>query len=463
MKKVVFVFMLMLGFAWNCHAQSWTFVQDSIATYCTTGQSSCTFQPGNMLPTTVGSVWIVSLNDGNGKPTISSVTGGGGTWIHCTACFVSDATTGHQIDVWYNLTGTAGTTTGVKLNYSGTISSGPVSALFTEILPPAGHSAFYDTAATAVNPSCTSCTGAPVQLAATDAVVQISAGFSPSGWNACSAPYETDYASNCIGLNLGGAIVAPKITSLGGGAIFSAIAFQSTLGVFTPITPVFSAVQFANPNGLNCSPSCSMSFSPLHSGDLLYIQAGNSGSATISSISGGAGSWVIPSGASTCQIHLSLGYELSCAYALSSTSGNITVTMSGSVNTSFAVWEVSTTGTGFQLDTQGSASDSASYSPAGVTLTLNSTGTPDAIFQSIFVYGGSSSATLYPMPYIPGWGNEFFHGQASTGLLLNTRNGAAPNWADQQNNATAVTAVAFTTGAGAVLPAPPTNLKAVAN
>jgi len=115
--------------------------------------------------------------------------------------------------------------------------------------------------------------------------------------------------------------------------------------------------------------------------------------------------------------------------------------MSGGSNASFAVWEVATTSGVFALDAQGSANNSASYNPSGVLLSL--TGSNDVIFQSAFVNGGTSSVGFYPLPRIPGQGTQFFNNEAACAALLNTTNGAAPLWANQQNNATVVTGVAF--------------------
>jgi hypothetical protein len=57
----------------------------------------------------------------------------------------------------------------------------------------------------------------------------------------------------------------------------------------------------------------------------------------------------------------------------------------------------------------------------------------------------------------------FFTNQAASAALLNTTNGGAPHWADEQNNQTIVSGIAFSTGTTSVRPAPPTNLQAVAN
>lgn len=443
----------------------WTFVQDSIATDCTVPHSSCTFVPGNLITTTAGSVWIVSLNDASGGPTISSVSGGGGTWVRCTSCFVSNSTVGHQIDVWYSLNGAAGTTTGITANFSGTISSGPLALLFTEILPPPGTTASFDTAATAFTASrCTNCSGAPVNLAATDGVVQITAGFTAVGWNSCSSPYVMDYASNCVGLNISGSVGAPTVTSLADGDFMvSAIAFKSSAGTFAPPATPISVVSFTDPNsgGISCSPSCTVTIPTTKAGDLLYVQAANLGS-HIQSVSGGASSgnsWVVPSACAISE-QVAGNDNLSCAYLLSvaANTTQITVTMSGSVATILAVAEVSSGGTGnFVLDAIGSITNPASLTPGGVALTLN--GSNDVIFQGFFEPGGSSAMSLYPMPYVAHCGNEFYCAQASMGILVNTRNGAKPFNTNNQNNATIATAVAFAASGGTTsLPNPPTGL-----
>ena len=56
----------------------------------------------------------------------------------------------------------------------------------------------------------------------------------------------------------------------------------------------------------------------------------------------------------------------------------------------------------------------------------------------------------------------FYNNQAASAALLNTTNGAAPLWIDQQNQATIVSGLAFKTGTGTVV-APPTGLAAVVN
>jgi hypothetical protein len=127
--------------------------------------------------------------------------------------------------------------------------------------------------------------------------------------------------------------------------------------------------------------------------------------------------------------------------------------MSGNSAVGFAVSEIASTSGPFTFDIQGSATNSASSTPGGVSLTL--TGANDAIFQAIFVPGGSSGVNWYPLPN----GFPFFNNNACQVASLNASTGVRPFWVNQQNNVTVVTGVAFSTGAAA--PAPPTGLAAV--
>jgi len=128
--------------------------------------------------------------------------------------------------------------------------------------------------------------------------------------------------------------------------------------------------------------------------------------------------------------------------------------MSGGSAVGFAFWEVASTNGPFIFDVVGSATNTASVSPGGVALTLN--GTNDAIFQAAFVPGGTSGVTWYPLPNA----FPFFDNNAAGAALLNASSGVRPFWANEQNNVTAVTGIAFRTGTGTA-PAPPTGLAAV--
>lgn len=457
MKKVVFVFLLALGSAWNCHAQGWTWLQDSIITGCTGNSTTCDLGSAQgVLPTSSGTVWVVYIHT-PADVTITSVSGGGGTWTLCPAssCHVFNATVGANVDMAYNLTGTAGTTH-ITVSLSGNAGSF-FGANFVEIKPPSGSTASFDASGATSSASCTTCTAVGLTLSATDAVIQMLGGNNPAAWNSWSAPYFEDMASNGIGLNVSNG-AAPTVTVAPSGEVITAIAFKSTAGSFTPPPSPLSMVSFKNLTAVSCSPSCSLAVPSTGSGHLLYLEAGNHSSNRISSVTGG-GTWVAPSGANTCQITLSGSDALSCAYVLSSAPGatSLNVTMTGTCNCSFAVWEVATTTGTFALDVQGSATNAASFYPNGVRLPL--TGSNDVAFQAIFVPGGTSGDTLYP--YTSQNSINFFNTDAGVVARLNTADGSAPVYVDQQNNATVVSGIAFKTSGTGTTPAPPTGLNAV--
>jgi hypothetical protein len=439
MKKFVLIFMLAHGFAWNCHAQSWTYIQDSITTGCAVGSSSCTLtvNNGNLITTTPGTVWVAIVSTGN-NVTISSVNGGGGLWTACPNCHVFMASPARNIDAWYNLSGSGGTTQ-ITVNLSGG-SSALFKVDFVEFLPPAGSIASFDTGGAVSSTSCVTCTGVGLTLSATDAIVQFQGIHDPNGWNAWSSPWTTNSQGNAIYLNApSGALAAPTVVMANSqaGAVINALAFKSTAGSFTSPAQPISVVNYTNPQGINCAPSCSLTIPATGSGHLLYIEAGNLTSNRIASVSGG-GTWVAPSGANTCAIVLSGGFSLSCAYALSSAAGTTS------------------------LDTQDSATRPFTFNPQGPTLTLS--GTNDVIFQSIFIPGGTSSVSRYPMPYNIGNDAQFFNAQAANAVLLNTRDGNGPFWVNgQPNTPTTVAGIAFKSGTGTGSLAPPTGLTAVVN
>lgn len=469
MKKIVFALMLAFGFASNCHAQTWEYIQESIATFCSGPATSCNLTTGNILPTTPGTVWVVAVETTN-NVSISSVTGGGGAWTICSACSVYNPTLSDGLTVAYNIGGTGGTNS-ITVNLSG--SSGTnLGVTFYELLPPAGTTASFDTAGTSTSSTCTTaCQGASLTLSPnTDAILQIMGANGPTNWHGWSSPYLSLPLGDGLYLNATSG-AAPTINTHGTGAVISALAFKSSAGSFSPPPQPMSVVNYTNSPQTGCSPSCSVTIPSTGSGHLLYIEAANINNGFISSASGG-GTWVVPTGANSCRISMVLSGNdaLSCAYVLSSTAGttSVNVTMTGSSQTFFAVWEIASTGGSFSLDQQGSATNSASPNPSGVSFCASGctspalTGSNDVIFQSSFVPGGTSSVSLYPMPRIPGQGTMFYNNQAASAALLNTTNGAAPLWIDQQNQATIVSGLAFKTGTGTVV-APPSGLTAVVN
>ena len=428
----------------------WTWIQDNPLIFCLQPASMCTVSSGEIAATSAGSVWVLQVQTQN-NVTITSVTGGGGTWVHCATCHVTNAS-GFNADAWYNLSGNSGTISGITFNLSG--SSGNVlSANFYELLPPPGYTASFDVAATAAPSSCTTCTGPTLVLAATDAVIMNPGGAPSAGWNACSAPYITDPNGSCIGLDVPAGSSTPTIKFTGSSnPEFLAIAFKSTLGNFTPPAHQYSVANFTAASQ-NCT-TCTLTIPSTGSGHLLFIEAGDESFTHITSVSGG-GSWVVPTGSNSCQAQLAIASQnnaASCAYALSSTSGttSITVTMSGGAATNFAVWEVATNTGAFVLDTQASViNNSNSFYPTGPALTLS--GKNDVIFQLAWVVGGSLGPTFYPLPNIASNGsvgpfNYFLLNQVATAALLDSGPTAPPPvWINPQNTPTFATGIAFKT------------------
>jgi hypothetical protein len=133
----------------------------------------------------------------------------------------------------------------------------------------------------------------------------------------------------------------------------------------------------------------------------------------------------------------------------------------------FAFYEVATSSGLFSFDTSGSATNAASRNPSGVSLTLSQGGT-DVVFQSISVYGGTSSVSYFPdvRACRSGCGPGFWNGQAASDAIMNVTSATlqTPQFANQQNNSTVVSAIAFKAGSGtAQAPAPPSGLTAVVN
>ena len=478
MKKVVFLFVLTLGFAWDCHAQTWTYVQESVITYCANNTSGCgnTGSPafaGTMIPTRSDTVWIFEISTVN--DVTAAVAGGGATWTECSQCtiFLSGF---RRNRIFYAIGGTAGSTN-FQITLSG--NSGSTFAVsFVELLPPPGSTASFDAGGAVSSTTCTgTCSGVPLTLTATDAVMQFLNRAAPADYKGWQSPYQTLPNGDGVHLNaLAGAEVAPVVNMQAGspGAVFSAIAFKSTAGSFTPPAPgPMSLVSFVDPdpaqglNGLNCAPSCSLTVPSTGSGHLLYLEAANTSGVFLGSVSGG-GTWAVPA---SCQIKggQSSGNALSCAYVLSSSSTPVTainITMAGNANTNFAFYEVSSTTGSFSLDTSSSATNAASRNPSGASLTL-SPGATDVVFQSISVFGGTSSLSYFPdvRGCRSGCGPQFWNGQAASDALLNVSGSApTPQWSNQQNNATVVSGIAFKTTSGtAQAPNPPSGLTAVVN
>ena len=292
MKKVAFLFVLFLGFAWNCNAQTWTYVQESVITYCANNTSSCGNFAGTMIPTQANTVWIFGISTTN--DVTATVSGGGATWTECSTC--TTYLSGFRRNrIFYALGGTAGSTN-FSISLSGN-SGSSFAVTFVEVQPPAGTTASFDVGGVTSSSTCSgTCTGVALTLSATDVVVQFLNRNAPADWKGWSSPYLTLPNGDGVHVNApAGSEAAPTVNVLPGatGAVFSAIAFKSTAGSFTPPAPgPMSLVSFVDPdpasglNGLNCAPSCSLAVPATGSGHLLYLEAANTSGVFLGSVSG---------------------------------------------------------------------------------------------------------------------------------------------------------------------------------
>lgn len=120
MKRLVFFILLVSLQAWpqqvitarrRVHSGGaspvWAFVQDTTNFSCVANPCTATFSTA----TTAGSVIIAALSSVTSTDTITTVSGGGGTWTLCVAsgCKTTQTTIG-AIDIAMNITGTGGAT-----------------------------------------------------------------------------------------------------------------------------------------------------------------------------------------------------------------------------------------------------------------------------------------------------------------------------------------------------------------
>jgi hypothetical protein len=429
----------------------WTWVQDSPLVFCSTVTgSSCTITAGNLTPTVAGSVWILSVQTQN-NVTITNVSGGGGTWVHCPNCH---ATNHYNIDAWYNLSGNAGTSTGISITLSG--ASGFFSGQFIEVLPPPGTTASFDASAIATPTNCsgtssTPCTAASLagSISATDVIIQNDGGAAEAAWNSWSAPYIEDANGYGICLNCTSG-AAPTVTYFPCGTQtaqttcnpeYFAIAFKSTAGIFTPPTPQFTLVNYTAPNTasryqqppngpfLLCSAGtpCSLPIPATSgSGHLLFLAAGNEAGSFISAVTCSpvaCPGWTIPSGSGTCQQTMTIqsaGYAMSCAYNPSIPSGvtSLDITMLRSGSEAFAVLEASATGAiAFDAQNNFTGANQQEFITSPV---LNTTGSNDFVIQLFANAGGSLGSEFYAQPYNIASFNYFFGANESIAILPNS-------------------------------------------
>ena len=439
----------------------WAWIQDSPLIFCQgSGRTSCNPGLGNIVPTVAGSVWVLQIQTPN-NVTIQSINpgNGGGTWIYCSACHVTNPS-GFTADAWYNLTGSAGFDGANPFGFTLSGSAGTfLSANFVELLPPPGTTASFDAAGTAAPSGCTTCTAASLAISGTDAIWQNPGGGPNINWNAWSAPYFSDYNGGGVCLNCtSGAAPTKTFGNTNQNPEFMAIAFKSSAGTFTPPVKQHSIVNFTALSPSACS-TCTLTIPATGAGHLLFLEAGNEAGTFISSVSGG-GTWAVPMGTNSCQakqVVQTQNNAASCAYNLSSSSGTttLTVTMAGSAAHNFAVWEIATAQGSFFLDTLGSTLNTSGscsgFCFSGQPLTLG--GANDVVFQLAWDVGGSLGPNYYPQPQVPAQGtvigplNYFLQNEVAVVVLLDSGSSApTPTWINAvPNQPTFVTGVAFKT------------------
>jgi len=460
MRRLLVLLVMLTAGASASKAQTWTWLQDepmlvnAAGGPCQPPVTTCNIPVGQFAPTTAGSIWVIAVQTTN-NVTISNVTGGGGTWVHCPNCHAVNPS-GFSADAWYNLTGIAGTNQNIAVTLSS--SSGAVfGETFYEILPPAGFTASYDTSGVATGTACQTCATPSLTLTATDAVIINPGGASSHGFDSYSAPYFVDWNGAGIGLNINSNTPPTKtFRNASNNPEFFAIAFKSTAGSFTPPTARYSVTNLTE-SAANCT-NCTVPGNT-GTGHLLFLQSASQNGAFIQSVSGGGSGWVVPAGANSCKIAGAItgvsSASSSCAYLLSSTAGasSISVTMSGGGQVNLGLWEIaSASGAAFTVDTQNSfyISTTSAFYDNGPALTL--TGDKDVVFQSAWIQGGSLGPTFYPQTNIPsgvisgvGGGNYLMLNQFSISSLLEVPSGSAPVpvWINPQHDNIFVSGIAF--------------------
>lgn len=171
---------------------------------------------------------------------------------------------------------------------------------------------------------------------------------------------------------------------------------------------------------------------------LVAFASNNSGAADFISSITGAGTWVVPTGASTCQKSNGSIGAISCAYVLVGSSGvtSINYTMGASSDYAVIYYEYSSTGAP-TLDYQNSFQNTTTTTPAGITSIL--TGTSDVIVQGLEAASGTiASITTYANFLDSGFNTNF-----ASANLLNTASGTAPTWTNGANAISISSAIAF--------------------
>lgn len=438
----------------------WTWLQGTSATVSVNSgpfwlQNQCVLPTNSfctmaLAPTTAGSDLVFGLiTVATDTQTISSaftcasLIGGkctvGNAIDTCTTGAFAHTSTNDHSDACY-VANSAGGANFVTENWSGTPANNNTFIEMEEILPPLCNgvrctSSFDSNLYNFSNSSCAAtCTGSAMTLTATDGIIGIydSSGGPPDNF---VAPYQNDYVGNMFALD---ATSAPAYqVKFPNWYTLNQFAFKSQGLSYSPTAPLFS---WANANTQDpsiilpgrattvpCNPTCSLTLvTTTATGHLGVLLALNNGAAGVISSVTGAGTWTVPTGASTCQQAGLTTKALSCAYNLSMTSGvtSLSVTASANGNYQFAYFDDSRTGGSNLLDGQNSvfnAGGSATVSAPSVTVTG-----PDACFVS-FAFTQSAGVEVnqsyYPQPRDANQWLEIGT-IGSVGMLLNVPNGA---------------------------------------
>lgn len=438
----------------------WTWLQGTSATVSVNSgpfwlQNQCGGSPTNfctmaLAPTTAGGDLVFGLiTVATDTQTISSaftcasLIGGkctvGNAIDTCTTGAFAHTSTNDHVDACY-VAGGVGGANFVTENWSGTPANNGTFMEMEEILPPLCNgvrctSSFDSNLYNFSNSSCAAtCTGSAMTLAATDGIIGVydSNGGPPDNF---ISPYQNDYVGNMFALD---ATSAPAYQVKGPSwYTLNQFAFKSQGLSYSPTAPLFSwaNASTADPSIMlpgrattaSCTPSCTLNLltttSTGHLGVLLALH--NGGAGAISTVTNG-GTWVVPTGASTCKQAGITTLGLSCAYVLNSTSGATTLSVTVSVNGNyqFAYFDDSRSSGSFLLDAQNStfnAGSSATVSAPSVSITG-----PDVCFVS-FAFTQSAgfevNQSYYPQPRDANQWMEIGT-IGSVGMLLNVPSGA---------------------------------------
>lgn len=393
--------------------------------------ATCTIQ---ILPTKLGSDRVIGMVDTSATDvvtilsavTCTALTGGICDGIHNTVdtaslcatsgCHIKTAV--DTIDASYIANGGANATFATVV-----LSAIPSNDWFVEFMeesPPLCNgtpcATAFDTNATmsATAGTCsTLCTLTGMTLAGTDGIMGIIDSGATVGH--FTVPYQIDSVGNVFAVD---ATSAPAWTVKTSNYItLSNLAFKITGASFSPSAVVFTnTYQAPGDTGGNqlvyqliCTPTCGTLTLPGTSatGHLMALFSGpNANNAVISTVTNG-GTWVVPTGASTCQNTSVSTNPLSCGYVLASTSGatTLSIVMSTNCTCNFIFTDVSRSAGSFVLDSQNSSEVATATNPViGQTLTIVG---PDVCFAE-FEWTSTALFEFAQQYYpLPGGRNEF--------------------------------------------------------